>query len=85
MQTTLRKIGNSRGVLIPAAFLASCRIEDQVDMQLKDGQIVITPLARPVREGWFAAASAGADLTRELAEAQVWDAATVTDDSEWVW
>ena len=54
-------------------------------MPLKDGQIVITPLSRPVREGWFAAASADADLTRELAEAQVWDAATVTDDSEWVW
>jgi len=43
MLTTMRKIGNSRGVLIPAAFLASCQIEDQVEMQLQDRQIVIKP------------------------------------------
>jgi antitoxin MazE len=85
MRTTLRRIGNSKGVLIPAAFLASCRIEDQVDMQLRDGQIVITPLPRTVREGWFAPPASGADLAHEAAELQVWDAVTVTDDSEWVW
>ena len=53
MLTTLRQIGNSRGVLIPVAFLASCRIEDQVDMQLQDGQIVIKPVSRKLREGCF--------------------------------
>ena len=46
MLTTMRRIGNSRGVLIPAAFLASCQIEDQVDMQLQDGHIVIKPVRR---------------------------------------
>ena len=54
MLTTMRRIGNSRGVLIPAAFLASCQIEDQVDMQLQDGQIVIKPVRCQLREGWFA-------------------------------
>jgi antitoxin MazE len=54
MLTTMRRIGNSRGVLIPAAFLASCQIEDHVDMQLQDGQIVIKPVRRQLREGWFA-------------------------------
>jgi antitoxin component of MazEF toxin-antitoxin module len=31
MLTSVRQIGNFRGVLIPAAFLASCHIEDQVE------------------------------------------------------
>jgi antitoxin MazE len=87
MLTTMRQIGNSRGVLIPAAFLASCQIEDQVDMQLQDGQIVIKPVRRKLRDAWFvdAAAHAKAVLAQEKVEAQEWSEAPVADDSEWVW
>lgn len=85
MLTTIRKVGNSRGVLIPAAFLASCQIEDQVDMQLQDGQIVIKPVKRKQRDGWFGPPVADAVLVQEVAQAQVWDAAPVADDTEWVW
>ena len=92
MLTAVRKVGNSRGVLIPAAFLASCQIEDQVDMQLQDGQIVIRPVKRQLREGWFTPQPAPTAATQpetspdEAAESQAWDAATSTfDDSEWVW
>lgn len=85
MLTTIRKVGNSRGVLIPAAFLASCQIEDQVDMQLLDGQIVIKPVKRKLRDGWFGQPVADAVLVQEATEAQVWDAAPVADHSEWVW
>ena len=87
MLTTMRQIGNSRGVLIPAAFLASCHIEDQVDMQLQKGQIVIKPVKRLLREGWFTQAkplnAAAAQLER--ADAQSWADAPLADDSEWVW
>ncbi|PIQ54147.1 MAG: hypothetical protein COW02_05410 [Comamonadaceae bacterium CG12_big_fil_rev_8_21_14_0_65_59_15] len=87
MLTSMRKIGNSRGVLIPAAFLVSCQIEDQVDMQLQDGQIVIKPVRRKLRDGWFvhAGASSKAVLAQEKVEAQEWSDAPVADDSEWVW
>ena len=87
MLTTVRRIGNSRGVLIPAAFLASCQIEDQVDMQLQDGQIVIKPVRRALREGWFADAvvTPPAALAQEQAEAHDWLALPSTDDGEWVW
>ena len=87
MLTTMRRIGNSRGVLIPAAFLASCQIEDQVDMQLQDGQIVIKPVRRQLREGWFANAGDAppAALAQEQAEAQGWLALPSVDDAEWVW
>jgi antitoxin MazE len=86
MLTAVRKVGNSRGVLIPAAFLASCQIEDQVDMQLQDGQIVIRPVKRPLREGWFTQPeTTAAAQPDEAAEFQAWDAAAPADDSEWVW
>ena len=87
MLTTIRQIGNSRGVLIPAAFLVSCQIEEQVDMQLQDGQIVIKPVRRKLRDGWFVDAGAPpkAVLTQETLEAQDWSDVPVADDSEWVW
>ena len=85
MLSTVRKVGNSRGVLIPAAFLASCNIEDQVDIRLQDGEIVIRPVKRQLRAGWFDATVDAAPLAHEAAEAETWDAATAADDREWVW
>ena len=72
---------------IQAAFPASCQIEEQVDMQWQDGQIVIKPVERKLRAGWFEPAPqpATAVLAQERAEAQDWSDASIADDSEWVW
>ena len=32
MKSNLRKLGNSRGVLIPAPLLAACEITDEVEL-----------------------------------------------------
>ena len=86
MLTTMRQIGNSKGVLIPAAFLASCHIENEVDMQLKDGQIIITPVVNKPRAGWFDAASeAHMPIKAEEQALQDWSNLDLADDSEWVW
>ena len=86
MLTTMRQIGNSKGVLIPAAFLASCRIENEVDMQIKDGQIIITPVTNQARVGWFdAAQETYAPLKAEELAAQDWSNLDLADDSDWVW
>lgn len=86
MLTTIRQIGNSRGLLIPAAFLASCHIEDQVDLVLQDGQILIKPVKRKLRDGWFAqlADANSMDMAAESDEAQTWSALP-SDESEWQW
>ncbi|WP_373509646.1 AbrB/MazE/SpoVT family DNA-binding domain-containing protein [Thiocapsa sp.] len=52
MRTTLRKIGNSRGVLIPAALLAKCGIRDEIELRLEGSRIVIEPVSR-ARAGCF--------------------------------
>ena len=84
MQTTVRQIGNSRGVLIPAAFLASCQIGDKVDMELQNGQIIIKAVRPSPREGWFDNVTFPLVHDAEFAEALEWDS-LASDDSEWVW
>ncbi len=52
MRTTLRKVGNSRGVIIPAALLAACEMEAEVDIRLEGKALLISPVKEP-RAGWF--------------------------------
>lgn len=101
MLTTMRQIGNSRGLLIPAAFLASCQIEDKVDLILQDGQIVIKPVKRKLRDNWFAQDSSQAPTQpvgvktsgkakamktlRPNHDSAAWADLELADDSEWTW
>lgn len=78
MRTSLRKVGNSRGVIIPAALLAACEMGDEVDIRLVGKSLVIVPVHAP-RAGWFAGYQAETDVESL--------AALPVDESteEWVW
>ncbi|MBS3963076.1 MAG: AbrB/MazE/SpoVT family DNA-binding domain-containing protein [Methylomonas sp.] len=52
MRSQLRKIGNSRGVIIPAVLLETCELGDEVDLRLEGKTLVIEALKIP-RIGWF--------------------------------
>ncbi|MEJ0067214.1 MAG: AbrB/MazE/SpoVT family DNA-binding domain-containing protein [Caulobacteraceae bacterium] len=62
MRVTLRKMGNSSGVIIPKPFLAEIGAAGAVDMAVEDGRIVIEAEKRAPRAGW-------AEASRSLAEA----------------
>jgi len=51
MQTHVIRIGNSKGIRIPAHILQQCEIEDLINMEVVDGKIVLSPLGKP-RQGW---------------------------------
>lgn len=51
METDIVSIGNSRGIRIPAHILKLCGIEKKVRMEVRDGQITLTPI-KAVRQGW---------------------------------
>lgn len=51
MLTDVVKIGNSRGIRIPAVILKECQIADKVEMEVLDGKIIIAPISRP-RKNW---------------------------------
>ncbi len=87
MLTTVRQIGNSRGVLIPAAFLASCQIEDQIEMQMVEGKIIISPVQPAMRKGWFDVSHSASSVStsQSSAEDAAWDRAELVQDSDWQW
>ena len=82
MQVTIRKIGNSQGVLIPKPVLAQVGLADTADLQVRDGVIEIRPLRPHPREGW-------ADDAQRLAaqgdDAPVWPPIANAGDDKLVW
>jgi len=52
MKIAIRRIGNSRGVIIPAAILSQVGLEDEADVRVKDGALVISPPKKGARAGW---------------------------------
>ena len=52
MHTHLRKIGNSKGIIIPADFLESCSLKGEVELRIEGKCLVIEALKKP-RAGWF--------------------------------
>jgi antitoxin MazE len=78
MRTVLRKIGNSRGVLIPAPLLAECGIADEIELRLEGSKIVIEPVVAP-RAGWF-------DNYVAESDTDAWpDLPPDADSAEWSW
>jgi len=45
METAIRKLGNSAGIILPAAFLRSlkCEVGQTIDIAVEDGRLVVTP------------------------------------------
>ena len=54
MRSAIRKMGNSHGVIIPKPLLAEvgAKADDQVDLSIENGKIVIAPIHRKARAGW---------------------------------
>jgi antitoxin MazE len=53
METTIIKIGNSQGLIIPKKLLSTFGEVKQVDIQVKDGGLLITPLTEnKARSNW---------------------------------
>lgn len=52
MQVSIRKIGNSQGILIPKPILTQVGLDDVADLKVNNGVIEIRPAKRNPREGW---------------------------------
>lgn len=84
MRTNLVRIGNSRGIRIPKALIDEVGLGDAVELEIREGHLVIRPADDP-RAGWdeaFKRASVSSD--EELRE---WETAPLTewDQTEWEW
>jgi antitoxin MazE len=54
MQTAIRKMGNSSGVIIPKAILTELKMTagDAVELRAEGGKVLIEPIRKKPREGW---------------------------------
>ena len=76
------QIGNSRGVRIPKVFIEQTGLTNEVEIEVRNSQVVIRPANHP-RAGWdeaFAAMAArGDDKLLDKMRSTKWD------DAEWEW
>jgi antitoxin MazE len=54
MEVAIRKMGNSRGVLIPKPILAQVGLDTVAELTVNKGVIEIRPALPKLREGWAA-------------------------------
>jgi antitoxin MazE len=53
MRSKLVAIGNSRGLRIPKSIREEARLEDDVDLHVENGKLIVTPTKRHrPRQGW---------------------------------
>lgn len=57
MLISIRRIGNSLGIIIPRPVLEQAGLETEVDVSFEDGALVLRKPSRPVRQGWAAASA----------------------------
>jgi antitoxin MazE len=82
MKSRLVRIGNSRGVRLPKAIIAQAGLTDEVELDVRDGAIIIAR-ATAARSGW-------ADAARQMRQRDddlLLDPAvpTLFDEKEWNW
>ena len=57
MHVTIRRIGNSQGVVIPKPLLAHVGLDNgEAEMTIEGGALVLRRPAKPARAGWAEAA-----------------------------
>lgn len=82
MRITIRKMGNSQGVIIPKPLLAEVGLTHEAVMTIEDDALVLRPVQHSPREGW-------AEASRRLADQQdsalVWPEFTNAGDKHLKW
>jgi antitoxin MazE len=82
MRSSLQRIGNSQGVIIPKPLLSQVGLTDDVDMSVEDDAIVLRRPSGHPRQGWAEASKAIADAGDDLPE---WREFGNAGDRELVW
>ncbi len=58
MLTKIRRLGNSRGILIPKPLLKQAGLEDQAEILVEGNTLLIRPPRKVARQGWAEASKA---------------------------
>jgi antitoxin MazE len=86
MRSNIKKIGNSKGVVIPPAFLAEFSLDkdSKIEIELKDNGILIKP-AENARDNWETMFSSAIDEGSEPEGDLYKGMSNEFDEEEWTW
>jgi antitoxin MazE len=84
MRARVVKIGNSQGIRIPKTLLDQTGILDDVELEVKQNQIVIRPISNP-RKDWEKAFRAMANQGDDALINGDENLSHSWDDEEWQW
>ena len=82
MLTKLRRIGNSRGLLIPKPLLDQVGLEEQAEILVEGNTIMLRSPKKPPRSGW---AEASKEVAARGEDALVWPEFANEADAELKW
>ncbi len=82
MKATIRKMGNSQGVLIPKAILAQLGLENEVEMEIVNDTLVLRRPRQAPRQGW---AEASRQIAADGDDTPVLGELPNADDAELKW
>lgn len=82
MLTTIRRMGNSQGVLIPKPILQQLGLVDEAEMIVEGNTLVLRRPKSAPRSGW---AQAAKELAASGDDALVWPEFPNEGDSDLVW
>jgi antitoxin MazE len=84
MRASIVRIGNSQGIRIPKVVLEQTRLHGEVDLEVKDEKIIISPVKKP-RQDW----DRQFKLMAERGDDKLIDSEVVSltsfDEKEWEW
>lgn len=84
METKITKIGNSQGIIIPKTIIEQCQLTDRVNLEVKDNNLIVSPVVNHSRQGWEEAIiAAGVDEDDELLMGNYLEHSW--DEEEWTW
>jgi len=84
VRASIVRIGNSQGIRIPKVVLEQTQLEGEVELEVKDREILIRPVSRP-RQDWAQKFKAMA----EKGDDKLLDSSSIDqtswDKDEWEW
>ena len=84
MEAKITKIGNSQGIIIPKTIIEQCNLIDKVNLEVKDNNLIISPVVKNPRQGWEETIiAAGVDEEEELLMGDYLEHSW--DEEEWTW
>jgi len=82
MLTKIRRLGNSRGILIPKPMLKQAGLQDEAEILVEGNTLVLRQPKRAPRAGW---AEASQKLAASGDDKLVWPPFANEADTDWKW